>query len=250
MICPHCGFENQSKATFCKECGTQVRGEKIDINDENRKYFVQTLVLFLIIILTISFSFISEFSILKHEFIFSAIIITTTLTFAFLDFKGFLTLFHFTFHIKPLLLLPLIAILLAISVSFFSIVIESITAINSPNYYKTFAEATNRPVFYGIIFVSLIPGVFEEFLFRGILFNHLSRLSNVKTAIFVTGILFAFVHFAFISLIWLLPFGLFLGYLRYKYNSIFYGIFFHALYNALIFCIEYIISENYFNLAI
>jgi membrane protease YdiL (CAAX protease family) len=250
MICPHCGFENHSKAAFCKECGTQVRGEKIDIDDVNRKYYVQTLVLFLIIILTISFSFISEFPTLKHESIFSGLIIITTLVFAILDFKGFSTLFRFKFYIKPVLLLPAIAIILAISVSFFGLVIDSLGTFKSTNYYETFAAVTDRPIFYGIIFVSLIPGIFEEFLFRGILFNHLSRLSNVKTAIIITGILFAFVHFAFISLIWLLPFGIFLGYLRYKYNSIFYGMFFHALYNALIFFIEYIFSENYFKFAI
>ena len=248
MVCPHCGFENQSKATFCKECGTQIRGEKVDIHDVNRKYFVQTLVLFLVIILTISFSFVSEFPGLQHEFIFSGIIILTTLVFALIDFKGFKSLFQFKFFLKPILLLPAIAIPLAVLVSIFVFVLNYVFTLDTTNYYRIFADATNRPLFYGIIFISLVPGIFEEFLFRGILFNHISRLSNVKSAIIVTGILFAFVHFAFISLFWLLPFGIFLGYLRYKYNTIFYGIFFHALYNASIFFIDYIDANDFLHL--
>ncbi|TXH26639.1 MAG: CPBP family intramembrane metalloprotease [Cyclobacteriaceae bacterium] len=50
-------------------------------------------------------------------------------------------------------------------------------------------------------------------------------------------------HLAFISLIWLIPIGLAFGFLRSRYNTIWYGIVGHFVYN---FCITVYEFWNWF----
>jgi len=238
MLCLKCGTENEPKVSFCKECGNQLLGEKIDVNDVNKKYFVQTLVLFLCIALIIVSSRVFSLSFLNNEILFSGLLVVTTLFFAILDWRSFTKIFRFSFRIKLFLKLLIGAPVLAFLVIQLARLMNQAFDFEVSSYYIDYQLYTSNMYFFGILFVSLMPGFFEEFLFRGILFNHLLKLTTPKSTILITGILFSFLHFAFMSLPWLILIGFLLGYLRFRYRTIWYGIFFHALYNASVFFME------------
>ncbi len=238
MQCFNCGKENTPKVAFCTECGTQLQGGKIDYNDENKRYFIQTLVLFLCIVLIICISMVTDLSLLNHEFVFNSLLICIIIIFAILDYEGFKNLFRFTFHIKPVVQILILAPLLALTVNFLASHINLFFGLTGGRYFKSFELYTSNMYVYGIAFIAIAPGILEELLFRGILFNHFLRFTSPKLTIIITGILFAFIHFSFLSLLWLLAIGLFLGYLRFRYRTVFYCILFHTLYNGSVYFLQ------------
>ena len=48
----------------------------------------------------------------------------------------------------------------------------------------------------------------------------------------VTGFVFAAIHLNFFSLVWLIPFGIFIGSLRRKYETLWYSVIFHFVFNT------------------
>jgi len=240
MECYKCGNINIPNTIYCSECGTQIRGEKIDYNDTNKKYFVQTIALFVCIVLIIlmSIEIVNDLPLLPREYLFNGMLVFTVLVFAILDIRGFLQLFRITFHYRPILLIIFIAPVLALCVNYAANFLNNLAGYKSEDYYISYQNNTSNVYLYGIIFISLMPGFIEEFLFRGILFNHLLRLTSPKSTILVSSILFSFIHFSIFSLLWLFPIGLFLGYLRFRFRTIWYSIFFHVSYNASIYLLE------------
>jgi len=240
MQCSRCGKDNFPDVSFCIECGLQLRGERIDYNDLNKKYFTQSIVLIVCIVLIIlsSFRIVNSLPFLVHEYLYNGLLVLTTLVFVILDFNEFAKLFRFSPRLIPLLQILFGAPLLALLVIYIARYLNYAIGIETHSYYENYLLNTSNMYFYGILFVAFLPGFIEEFLFRGILFNHLLKLTKPKATILISGILFSFIHFSIFSLVWLTAIGLFLGYLRLRYRTIWYGIFFHVLYNASIFFIE------------
>jgi len=248
MHCSKCGKQNSPKVSFCIDCGNQLKGGKIDFDDSNKKYFTQSIVLFGIIVLIISASIrgISQ-PLIVSEIIFQSLFALVTIIFVLFDYKNFFKLFKLQLNLKPIIQIivgaPVIAVLVVVLAHF----INTLTDIPNSNYFDIFSSNTTNGYLYGLIFVSLLPGLVEEMLFRGILFNHLLRFSRPKITILISSILFSFIHFSVISLPWLFSIGMILGYFRFRYRTIWYGIFFHMLYNASVFLIEPILYQHIFH---
>ncbi|MDB5013697.1 MAG: family intrarane metalloprotease, partial [Daejeonella sp.] len=81
------------------------------------------------------------------------------------------------------------------------------------------------------IYVAVLPAIFEELAYRAYLLQALKEVVDDKQAIFISAVLFAIIHISFISLFWLLPFALVLGYICVKENSIWYGVAIHFTFN-------------------
>jgi membrane protease YdiL (CAAX protease family) len=93
---------------------------------------------------------------------------------------------------------------------------------------------SSHPYVLALLSIAIFPALTEELAFRGILFAQLERLTTRNGSILVTGFLFAWTHFSFLSLIWLVPAGLFFGWMRARYNTIWYGVVCHFAHNATI----------------
>jgi membrane protease YdiL (CAAX protease family) len=85
--------------------------------------------------------------------------------------------------------------------------------------------------FFVVFFTAVMPAIFEELGYRGYLLQTLLKIADKEQAIYITSFLFAFIHMSFISLFWLIPFALFLGFVRIKENTLWYGVFFHFCFN-------------------
>lgn len=93
-------------------------------------------------------------------------------------------------------------------------------------------------VLVGFVFYAALPAIFEEIFFRGLIFDKLKLIYSTKNAIIISSILFYLIHLVygtFLSFLYIIPLGLFLGYLRDRYNNLIYPIVSHFFYNFIIF---------------
>ena len=81
------------------------------------------------------------------------------------------------------------------------------------------------------VLVAVLPAIFEELAYRGIILQGLFKLAEERQAIFISAFLFAIIHMSFISFFWLLPFAIWLGNVRLKEKTIWYGVLIHFFFN-------------------
>lgn len=90
----------------------------------------------------------------------------------------------------------------------------------------------------GLCVWAALPALVEEIAYRGYLQAQLTRALRPQAAWLVTAVVFAASHHSFISLLWLVPFGLYLGYLRTRYRSLWLPMLAHGWYNALVLLVD------------
>lgn len=108
-----------------------------------------------------------------------------------------------------------------------------------PGFDSSFMEAvlgsvTNYPLL--ILGVVIMPALFEELLFRGVLYGSLRYLMDKHAAVALTAGIFTLVHPQYewqLQLLYLLPMAVFLGYARANSGSLRTSILLHALNNLL-----------------
>jgi membrane protease YdiL (CAAX protease family) len=85
----------------------------------------------------------------------------------------------------------------------------------------------------GLVVVAVIPGIGEEFVFRGLIQNHLFRITgNVHSAIWLAGLLFSLFHLQFYGLVPRMMLGAMFGYLYYFSGSLVYPMIAHFVNNG------------------
>lgn len=100
------------------------------------------------------------------------------------------------------------------------------------SYYRLYHNYS-FPVLLMIYSIALNPAIIEELAFRGILYNYLNKFLNESVVVIVTGFAFGMMHLSFISLFWLVPFGILVGNMRKRYGTLWYGIIFHFVFNLV-----------------
>ncbi len=82
--------------------------------------------------------------------------------------------------------------------------------------------------------IALMPAVWEELAFRGLIQGRLRAVVGNAEAIGLTAALFAIIHVQWLSLPYLFLLGVVLGILRARSNSLLPGMVLHALHNAAV----------------
>jgi len=149
--------------------------------------------------------------------------------------------------LKQILLIPLITLfaypvgaflnyIMIIIISFFGSVKPSPVPI--PN--------TGSEFLLGIIIIAVSAGICEEILFRGTLLRGFEKLGPAKSII-LTAILFGMWHMYFTSFLGTFLLGLLIGYIVYRTNSLYCGMFAHFINNSaavlLGFAAQYILDR-------
>ena len=107
-------------------------------------------------------------------------------------------------------------------------------------------EKLQRPRFEPFMLIStvIIGPIFEEILYRGLLYNKLKQISNAFIALFISSILFAFLHipgYGFnIKIFPLVLDGILLTYCYEKTDNIYVPILVHSINNFFIFLFNYV----------
>ena len=96
-----------------------------------------------------------------------------------------------------------------------------------------------------IILLAIIPAIGEEFVFRGIIQQLLSKATQrVHVSIWVTAFLFAFIHFEYMDFLPRFILGAVFGYVVVLTGNIWYAILLHFLNNATSLTFAYFINKG------
>jgi membrane protease YdiL (CAAX protease family) len=83
-----------------------------------------------------------------------------------------------------------------------------------------------------LLAVGIVAPVFEEILFRGLIFGELRKVTQVRAALFIQAVLFGVYHLDIIQGSYAFLIGILLGYVYYRSNSILAPIIVHAAVNT------------------
>ncbi|MFK8039713.1 MAG: lysostaphin resistance A-like protein [Crocinitomicaceae bacterium] len=85
-----------------------------------------------------------------------------------------------------------------------------------------------------LLVLALLPAIFEELVFRGILYRLIKDISgNAILSIFLSGLLFSLIHFQALSFLPIAIVGFLLAYLYEKTNNLTHSILLHFAFNAI-----------------
>lgn len=230
--CEECGSAVAAHHRYCQQCGAYLPDQSVPINIFNntalRRVFIFYFI-YLFICLLVKHT--AWFKTYDQLFWVELLLAGITTFYAWQNRR----------HIKPLLQTHNIKLSLIVAVILIaagtSLVVSltvrevNITFFNSEvSYYQGF-----RPYFFPIVLmvysIAMLPALFEELAFRGVLFNYCLTFLDERLVVAVTAFLFAIMHLSLISMVWLIPFGFFIGYLRQRYQTLWYGIVFHFVFN-------------------
>jgi membrane protease YdiL (CAAX protease family) len=105
--------------------------------------------------------------------------------------------------------------------------------------YSAIFYGSPHPLLLTLLSTAFFPAITEELAFRGLFFGQLQRLMGGASVVIVSAILFATVHFAMLSMYWLLPAGLLFGWIRHREGHIWWGVLLHMSHNALVVWLEF-----------
>ena len=152
-------------------------------------------------------------------------------------------------NIKTFLYIIVIAIFLSITTEYFILQLESIDIFQNSNsvYY-------NSKSFLWAICAIILGPIYEEILFRGLIYNELKKTLNSVASIIIQALIFAIMHFDFVQIIYTSVLGVFVALLYTWTKSIISSIVAHITFNFFgTYCINYLsnfTNENFYLYAI
>ncbi len=126
------------------------------------------------------------------------------------------------------------ALILVASVAIVALVAGYVHAVHALFGIHQDGELTafrDRSAVWAILLIVVLPPLQEELAFRGLIFGGLRTTLGVTEALLVSAFAFAMLHLSIPALVTHLPLGLYFGWLRYRSNSLWPGVFAHACHN-------------------
>ncbi|HVV54109.1 MAG TPA: CPBP family intramembrane glutamic endopeptidase [Mucilaginibacter sp.] len=229
--CVQCGELIAAKNKFCNHCGASQYAI-LQLTYKDRWILIKQAAFYYLLDLGICLlALVDAFETLSWLVIFdisSAVIAIAFFAYNWDDTKSCLR--WESFSLRKLLTYCGIAIAGQLVV-FYAVTWLNITIFSRDVYYYGFFEGYSHGRLLLIFFVAVFPALFEELAYRGYLLQVLLKATDEQQAVYITSLMFAFIHLSFISLFWLVPFALFLGFTRIKEKTIWYGVFIHFSFN-------------------
>lgn len=240
QTCKFCQSSFETEVNFCATCGTAFAKSKEEHDSKSLNLIIVFYVTFLVFAFASYLAYDAYSPNLLTEIIIESVFALLVVGFSVLDYKGILKLYKLPqLDWKLWIFTFAFPIFTAFTVSFSinylnEVLFEGINV----NYFEEYTFY-DYPLFWAILFIAIMPPIFEELAFRGFLFNQLQKVASNRITIIATAFIFALVHFSFISLIWIFPFGIILGYIRAKYKTLWPGIIIHFIHNFIVLMIDY-----------
>ena len=236
--CPHCKSQVSSLDAYCGHCGKKIGLQK-EIKEKSSLQLVIAFYLTFLVFAIVSYALFTEDYSLGMEIVVEVVFILLTLLFTFFDAKQVFALYNIRqLRWSNCLFAVLFPVASAVIV-YYTVgwVNEALFEIDDNVFYdyQNYADG----FFWIMIFYVVIPPIFEELAFRGFLFNQMRQFASPKVTILATGFIFALIHFSLVSIIWIFPFGIVLGYLRHRYNTLWLGMIVHFIHNLIVVLLDY-----------
>ncbi|MFI5149269.1 MAG: type II CAAX prenyl endopeptidase Rce1 family protein [Bacteroidia bacterium] len=241
VLCSKCSRPFRPGARYCSGCGTAAPKEEDPEHSAGKNslnamlWFYGSLLVFIFIIRKIE-------SVQGPEWAFGIDILFALLVlgFALKSYRELLPLLR----VKDLEIIKIISV--AITAILFGFLVIQISTwlhqnlFHSGQYNEMYMfEDSAFPLLFSILSIAVQPAFFEELGFRGLIYSHIEKAGGGAAALLVSSFMFAILHLNIISLLWLVPAGLTFGWLRQRYNTIWYGITGHFFYNSTIVVIDF-----------
>jgi membrane protease YdiL (CAAX protease family) len=246
IVCNHCQKPLPLQAAFCPACGysrdgsigrpataeTSVRST----NATQQQRALLTVVWLFGLLLTLSF----VHGIVDHfvkspspEAIASAVSAVIVLVFAAMQYRSVVPLLgppKLTF-LKILELAGIALISAFVVLKYFALIGHfGVPMINASTGFREFGWGIGPMVF----FVSIMPGIFEELAFRGVIQSSLEKVFNSREALIIQAALFSVLHLLPLNFPSHFLMGLCFGYARLRSRSLYPGMLMHASWNAYV----------------
>lgn len=98
-----------------------------------------------------------------------------------------------------------------------------------------------------LIAVGIVGPIFEELLFRGLIFGELRKISKVHVAILIQALIFGVYHMNVVQGSYAFLIGILLGFIYYRSNSIITSIIIHITINSSSVILPQLISDSQFD---
>jgi membrane protease YdiL (CAAX protease family) len=231
-LCSNCEHPVIEYSRFCRHCGAEqkIAGDDQPIEKWNA---IRQLFLFFIIdaVVCCLGSYVHFFYTLSWSIAIDVSLAVIAVTFFALNWTRYKSvLVWHNFSVSRLLGYCVLAVAASALVSF-SVDWFNRTLSTKQYSYYAFYEPYKHGKELLIFFTAVMPALFEELGYRGFALGKLLVITEKKAAIFISAFLFGIMHTSFTSLIWLIPFALWLGYVRIKQNTIWYGVCIHFCFN-------------------
>ena len=229
--CVQCNVLLNINSKFCNSCGARQSAPEVKVADQwnllkqSGLFYALVLLLCCLSKFTDAFQEISWYLVME---IASALLTVVFFALNWSENKALLRWPGFSFQKLSAYcgIAMAVAFLVHYSVTWLNVTIysqeEHLFNASRDNYYAMFLL---------VFFTAVTPALFEELGFRGYLLQSLLKVSDVNQAVYISAFLFAIIHLSFISLFWLIPFALFIGYVRVREKTLWYGVFFHFCFN-------------------
>lgn len=242
LSCPYCSAIITKKDIFCGNCGQEIVQHEVEASGNVFSLLQPTILYYFItLVLLAVYKFTEVFPDgLEGLLIVSALDVAIVLIFWLNNFSEVRPLFRWRgLSLKIMALTTIGATLGSIAVSYIAHIIN--LSINDDVFYSTsFFLYTPYPLLFATLLIAVQPAIFEEVAFRGFIFNNIKEISGGMSPVYISAFIFGIMHLAIISLIWLVPIGLAFGYLRSRFNTLWYGIVGHFVYNFFITLYEFL----------
>ncbi|HTL10506.1 MAG TPA: CPBP family intramembrane glutamic endopeptidase [Chitinophagaceae bacterium] len=233
-ICTHCQQSISPTAKYCHHCGVlQVAVPDIEEALQHQERLIILGVFFAIQLGICLFSNFGHYQRGLWPILLADLALSVfTLVFAAYFRKELRPLFSWKhFSVAKALSYASTAIIAAIVVNYLVKWLNKSIFDTESYYYYAFSQLKYAKI-VTLLSVALQPAIFEELAFRGVLQQGLLKVTDSRQAIFISAFMFALLHMSFVSFFWLLPFALWLGYVRMKEETIWYGVLIHFCFNS------------------
>ncbi len=232
-VCIHCGAPISEDARFCNHCGRFQANLDIDDAVQKQERLIGLTIFFGVHLAICLFANFTHYVRgLVPLLIVDSVLSLFTLLYTILYWSDLKKLFNLaSFSIVKAASYASSAIIGAIAVNY-SVKWLNKTIFDSESYYYYAFSHLKYAKLVTVLCVAVQPAIFEELAFRGVKQQAFNKITDTRQAIFISAFLFSLLHMSFVSFFWLLPFALWLGYVRNKEKNIWYGMLIHFCFNT------------------
>jgi membrane protease YdiL (CAAX protease family) len=247
-LCSNCQYEIPNGNKFCSKCGRAQNYKEVIIQSKKWPNIQQVGLFFLVEIVCCASVFFIDSPNLSTLYFFEGIMAISAIVFFGYNWTENKVILRWSgFSILKIIGLIVGTVLTSVVVTFLVSHLNRDILNKDLSYYSIF-EFHKYGTYLMFACMALYPAIFEELAYRGYLMQKLLTVVDEKEAIYISSILFFIIHFSLLSIFWLLPFALFLGYLRVKTKTIWYGVIVHFFFNLTACFLDIFLLEDLFKM--